>query len=74
MDNHWGTILRMKRYELNLTQKEVGQIIGIAERTLGEYEKGHVKHPKIKNLRSLCDLYNLDIKKIIDQISDKQYI
>jgi len=53
------TIFAMRR-ELGLTQIAVGNLIGLSETLVCEYEQGKQDNPKMKNFLALCNLYDLD--------------
>lgn len=49
-----GEKIREKRLEKGLTQKALGEIVGIAEPTIRRYETGKL-NPKIETIRKIAD-------------------
>ena len=50
--------LKRFRRELNVTQKQASSVVGVTERSYGEYERGSAKIPAIAILK-LADAFNV---------------
>lgn len=61
--------LRELREERNLTQQELGQIIGVSKSTIAMYEQGKRK-PKFEIQEALADYFNVDLDYLTGR-SDK---
>lgn len=53
-------IIKSRRLELNLTQKEVADFVGVSEATLSRWESGEIKNVGSNRLASLANILNLD--------------
>ena len=71
-----GHILRMRRKERNLTQKEAAEILGIAERTLRNIEQGKTVTDldTLSRMADLYDMVHLDFRNIYARDPDMAYI
>ena len=71
-----GQILRDRRKERNLTQKEVAEILGISERSLRNIEQGKTV-TDLDTLARMADLYDIvhtDLRAIYTRDPDMAYI
>lgn len=49
-----GMIIRTLRTEMGLTQKQLGEIAGVHESAIAQYEKG-IRNPTFETIMRLCD-------------------
>lgn len=52
-----------ERLKKNLTQTQLGQMIGVSEKAISKWERG-AGVPSYKNMESLCDIFGLSIDKV----------
>ena len=55
-----GEILKIKRAESNLTQKELADMVGAGQTTIANYESGF-RTPSIEQLNKICKAMNISI-------------
>lgn len=60
-----GDRLRMLRKEAGLTQKELGEKLGVSASMIGQYEK-NLRSPKFETLQKIASVLNVDIAKLVD--------
>ena len=58
--------IRKLRFELNLTQQEFADRIGISRPSLSNYEKG-TRMPSMTVVQKICKEFNVSLSDIIDQ-------
>ena len=56
-----GTTIRERRKFLKISQEDLADIAGIAERTLRDIEKG-IANPELASLIKLCEVLGLQIQ------------
>lgn len=56
--------LKMKRIEKGLNQKELGQLVGVAQNTISCYEVG-TKFPRRKVLDKLAEILGCEVGELI---------
>lgn len=56
----FGDVLKQLRMESHLTQKELGNILGISESTVGMYERNK-REPDFETLEAIADYFNVDM-------------
>lgn len=56
----FGAILRELRKDYDLTQRELGDALGISESTVGMYERGK-REPNFEMLEAIADYFNVDM-------------
>lgn len=56
----FGTVLRGLRKRNDLTQKQLADILGISESTVGMYERGH-REPDFEMFEMIADYFNVDM-------------
>lgn len=67
MDISMGYKLKRLRIQKNLSQKDVGDAVGIHQVTIGLYERNKLK-PKLKSLFKLAELFGVPIREIMGDI------
>lgn len=61
-----GNRIRDRRIELNMTQEELGNAIGVSRAAICEYEKSS-RMPKIDKVSKLADTLNLEVGYLLGQ-------
>ena len=56
---HAGDIIKFLRNQKNLSQKELGKILGVNISSIQKYESGAVSNLKIETIRKLCEYFDL---------------
>lgn len=57
--------LAKARIDKNLTQEELGKLVGVTSNCITQYEKNH-RFPKPHILIKLCEVLEIDIKKFYE--------
>lgn len=71
MENSFGSFLRQKRQDMNLTQKELSKLLFVSESTISKWEKD-VAHPDITLLPKLSEILEVSEHELITaSIDDK---
>lgn len=60
-----GERLRALRKEAGLTQKELGEKLGVSASMIGQYET-NLRNPKFETLEKICDVLNVGMSEFID--------
>lgn len=60
-----GERLRALRKEAGLTQKELGERLGVSASMIGQYET-NLRNPKFETLEKICDVLNVSMSEFID--------
>lgn len=55
-----GDMIRKYRIEKGLTQKQLGELCGIADSNIRKYEKG-IQNPKIENLQKIASALDVSV-------------
>lgn len=58
-----GAIIKQKRNELNLTQKQLGQTIGVSQNTVSAYER-ELFYPNVTVLMRLAETFNCTMDEL----------
>lgn len=56
---HTGTIIRDLRKKHDMTQEELGELLGVKKAAVQKYEKGDVVNLKMSTIRKLCDIFKV---------------
>lgn len=56
----FGSVLKALRSEHDLTQRQLGEALGVSESTIGMYERGH-REPDFEMLETIADYFNVDM-------------
>ena len=62
---NFGEKLKSVRREKKLTQKALGELCGIAESTIRQYELGRL-HPKFETKKKIATAMNIDVLSFLD--------
>ncbi len=71
MENSFGSFLKQKRLEKELTQKELAKMLFVSESTISKWEKG-VARPDISLLPTLASILGVTEHELITASIDKQ--
>lgn len=61
----YNEALRRERLRAGLSQKEVAEILNVAQPLITKWEKGEGSAPNISRLIQLADAYNTSIDKLV---------
>ena len=67
----WNEVIRNLREDNDLTQTEVGKIIGVSQKTYSDYELGKVEI-SLDSLMKLADYYNVSMDYIFGRTTKKK--
>ncbi|MBD5116389.1 MAG: helix-turn-helix domain-containing protein [Ruminococcaceae bacterium] len=69
-----GKFLAELRHEKNLTQEQLGEKLGVTNKTVSRWENGNYM-PPVEMLRLLSELYSVSINEILsgEKLSDTEY-
>ena len=56
----FGQVLKLLRTESDLTQKQLADVLGVSESTVGMYERGQ-REPAFEMLEAIADYFNVDM-------------
>ena len=59
-----GSLIFQLRKEKNLTQKQLGEKLGLSDKTISKWERG-LGCPDISLLRDISKIFNVNIEKIL---------
>lgn len=60
-----GDLIRDRRLALGLTQTDLSQRTGLAQRAISDIERGVTRRPSVKNLRILSKALELDFTQLV---------
>lgn len=61
-----GDRIRKRRLELHMTQKQLGDAIGVSKVAISNYENNE-RVPKLKTISKMCEVLNLEIGYVLGQ-------
>lgn len=69
-----GEFLSLLRKEKNLTQEQLGEILGVTNKTVSRWENGNYM-PPVEVLQQLSEFYNITINEILSgkRLNDSDY-
>lgn len=62
---HGGQVIRQLRKAKGLTQEELGLMLGVQKAAIQKYESGQIVNLKLKTIKKLCEIFNVDPVKFI---------
>lgn len=65
-----GTRIRSLRKSHNLTQEQLGEILGVKKVTIQKYENGSIKNLKQSTIAKLSETFNVSPNLFIDEMVD----
>lgn len=65
----FGQNLKQLREELGISQRELGERLGIRQQTVAQYEKA-TEQPKLKTIRRLAEAMDIPIYKLVTNWQD----
>lgn len=73
---HTGTKIKELRKERNMTQEELGELLGVKKAAIQKYEKGEIINLKLATIKKLCDIFQVSPDKLIfpdGEMLDQKY-
>lgn len=69
-----GRFLKELRKSNNMTQEQLGNMIGVTNKTVSRWETGNYL-PPVENLKQLSDIYQVSINEILagERVTSEQY-
>lgn len=69
-----GKFLKELRFEKNLTQEQLGEIIGVTNKTISRWENGNYM-PPVEMLQTLSNFYSVSINEILsgERLTETSY-
>ena len=64
-------IIKSRRIELNLTQKEVADYVGVSEATLSRWESGEIKNLRRNRIAALAKILQLPPSTIVGDLDEE---
>ena len=59
-----GEKIKLYRENLNMTQNEIAEVLGVKSTTISKYESG-ILEPNIESLKNLSELFNVSIDEVL---------
>lgn len=56
---HTGTKIKDLRKAYNMTQSDLGDLLGVKKSAIQKYEKGEIVNLKLSSLKKLCEIFNV---------------
>ena len=69
---NFGSFLKSKRQEKNLTQKELANLLFVTESAVSKWERG-VSYPDITLISDICKVLDISEKELIQSSDDSEY-
>ena len=66
-----GKLLKNRREQLNLSQQEVANLVGVSKSIISRWENGEVRNMGIDKIKSLCKALSLDPLTLINNDIDE---
>ena len=63
-------VIKRNRQRLNLSQKELAEMLGYQQNVISKYEKG--RKPDYETLRKLCVIFDISGDEILELETEKQ--
>ena len=63
--------IRRMRKERNISAKELAEMLGVSEQTIGNYERGD-REPNIATMLKLCDVFCVTLDYLVNGISSNE--
>lgn len=61
-----GDLIRQKRQELNLSQEELGRMVGVNRAAINKWESGRVKNLKRETIKKLSEIFNISPALLVE--------
>lgn len=61
-----GDLIRQKRQELNLSQEELGRMVGVNRAAINKWECGRVKNLKRETIKKLSEIFNISPALLVE--------
>ena len=69
----FGDVLKRLRKESDLTQRDLGRLLGVSESTIGMYERNQ-REPAFEMLEAIADYFNVDMDYLTDRTTIKRAV
>ena len=60
-----GDVIKNLRTQANMTQDELGKMIGVQKSAIAKYESGRVQNLKKSTIKKMADIFNVDPSYIL---------
>ena len=70
---NFGSVLKQLRQEYHLTQKQLAEVLGLSESTIGMYERGQ-REPDFETAEAIADYFNVDMDYLYGRTEIKRKI
>jgi transcriptional regulator with XRE-family HTH domain len=68
---HTGTKIKELRKAKNLTQEELGELLGVKKAAIQKYEKGEIVNLKLSTIKKPCEIFEITPATIIFPEADE---
>ena len=62
---HTGTKIKELRKAHNMTQEELGELLGVKKAAIQKYEKGEIVNLKLATIKKLCEVFQVQPGRLI---------
>lgn len=62
---HTGTKIKELRKAHNMTQEELGELLGVKKAAIQKYENGEIVNLKLATIKKLCEIFNVPPGRLI---------
>ena len=62
---HTGTKIKELRKLHNMTQEELGELLGVKKAAIQKYEKGEIVNLKLATIKKLCEVFQIQPGRLI---------
>lgn len=69
-----SNVIKKLRQEKNLTQEELGHILGVKKSAVQKYEDGTIKNLKLDTIRTLCETFHIVPWRIVFPDKSREWI
>lgn len=68
MENEsFGALLRSMRSKKNLSQVQLGELIGVSDKAISKWENNYTK-PKGLSLARMSEVFSVDVKTLVEKL------
>lgn len=62
---NFGELIAIKRKEYRYTQEELGEKVGVTDRTIRRIEKGTIPIRHTNTIKDICKILNIDFESMV---------
>lgn len=66
-----GTLIRELRKAHNMTQEDLGNLLGVKKAAIQKYEKGEIVNLKLATIKKLCEVFQVEPGRLIYPEAEK---